>query len=107
MKGNRTRVLSRKEGIIMRLIDADELVDELKSYVSNIKNIRSDGNCFLTEENVLSLIESQESVSAIHITEIKKHQSDFSDLELTEEFIEEQLESYKRTLNGMKEMGIL
>ena len=91
----------------MRLIDADKLVNELKSYVSNIKNIRSDGNCFLTEENILSLIESQESVSTIRITGIKKHQSDFSDLELTEEFIEEQLDGYKKTLNGMKEMGIL
>ena len=51
----------------------------------------------------MSLINSQESVSAIRITEIKKHQSDFSELELIEEFIEEQLDSYKRTLNGMEE----
>lgn len=82
----------------MRLIDADKLVDELKSYVSKIKNIRSDDNCFLAEEDVLDLIESQESISAIHITEIKKHRSDFSDLELTEEFVEEQLDKYDKTL---------
>ena len=91
----------------MRLIDADKLANELKSYVSNIKNIRSDRNCFLTEKNVLSLIDSQEEVSEIRIAGIKKHQSDFSDLELTEDFVEEQLDKYDKTLNGMKEMGLL
>ena len=42
-----------------RLIDADELITDLKEYVENIKNIRDDGKCFLTEENVLSIIEEQ------------------------------------------------
>lgn len=64
----------------MRLIDADKLVGEVKLYVANIKSIRSDSNCFLTEDNVLSLINSQDTVSTIRITEIRKHESDFSDL---------------------------
>ena len=43
----------------MRLIDADKLVVDLKEFVENIKNIRDDSKCFLTEENVLSIIEEQ------------------------------------------------
>lgn len=42
-----------------RLIDADKLIEDLKEYVKNIKNIRSDGKCFLTEENVLGIINNQ------------------------------------------------
>ena len=42
-----------------RLIDADKLIEDLKEYVENIKNIRDDGKCFLTEENVLSIIKEQ------------------------------------------------
>ena len=42
-----------------RLIDADKLIEDLKEYVENIKNIRDDGKCFLTEENVLSIINEQ------------------------------------------------
>ena len=43
----------------MRLIDADKLIEDLKEYAENIKNIRDDGKCFLTEENVLSIIKEQ------------------------------------------------
>ena len=42
-----------------RLIYADKLIEDLKEYVENIKNIRDDGKCFLTEENVLSIIKEQ------------------------------------------------
>ena len=42
-----------------RLIYADKLIEDLKEYVENIKNIRDDGKCFLTEENVLSIINEQ------------------------------------------------
>ena len=42
-----------------RLIDTDKLIEDLKEYVENIKNIRDDGKCFLTEENVLSIIKEQ------------------------------------------------
>ena len=43
----------------MRLIDADKLIEVLKEYAENIKNIRDDGKCFLTEENVLGIIKEQ------------------------------------------------
>ena len=43
----------------MRLVDADKLITDLKKYVENIKNIRDDGKCFLTEENVLNIIKEQ------------------------------------------------
>ena len=43
----------------MKLIDTDKLIEDLKEYVENIKNIRDDGKCFLTEENVLSIIKEQ------------------------------------------------
>ena len=42
-----------------RLIDTDKLITDLKEYVENIKNLRSDGKCFLTEENVLGIINKQ------------------------------------------------
>lgn len=42
-----------------RWIDADQLIVDLKEWVENIKNIRDDGKCFLTEENVLSIIDEQ------------------------------------------------
>ena len=42
-----------------RLIYADKLITDLKEYVENIKNFRDDGKCFLTDENVLSIIEEQ------------------------------------------------
>jgi predicted RNA-binding protein with EMAP domain len=45
--------------VMSRLIDADKLIEDLKEYVENIKNIRDDGKCFLTEENVLSIIKEQ------------------------------------------------
>lgn len=43
----------------MRLVDADKLIEDIKEYVENIKTIRDDGKCFLTEENVLSIIEEE------------------------------------------------
>ena len=43
----------------MKLTDADKLITDLKEYVENIKNIRDDDKCFLTEENVLSIIKEQ------------------------------------------------
>lgn len=45
-----------------KLIDANELIEDLHQYVENIKGIRDDGKCFLTEENVLYLINRQEEI---------------------------------------------
>lgn len=42
-----------------RWIDANQLIVDLKEWVKNIKSIRDDGKCFLTEENVLSIIDEQ------------------------------------------------
>ena len=42
-----------------RWIDANQLIADLKEFVENIKNIREDSKCFLTEENVLSIIDEQ------------------------------------------------
>ena len=80
----------------MRLIDADELKKN-----SDITNWDKPYGCSF------DVIDSMPTINAILITDTKKHQSDFSDLELTEEFIEEQLDKYGKTLNGMKEIGLL
>lgn len=45
-----------------RWIDANQLIADLKEYVENIKNIRDGGKCFLTEENVLSIIDEQPTI---------------------------------------------
>lgn len=41
----------------MRLIDADLLKDNIKSWTEKIKGSRTDSQCFFTEENVLSAID--------------------------------------------------
>ena len=45
-----------------RWIDANQLIADLKEYVEKIKNIRDDDKCFLTEENVLSIIDEQSTI---------------------------------------------
>ena len=50
----------------MRLIDADKLKDELKSFVSIIKG--TDNNSNLTEDNVFGLIDLQETVDEVYLT---------------------------------------
>ena len=45
-----------------RLIDANELVKDLKEWAENIRNIRDDDKVFFTEENILDLINKQKEI---------------------------------------------
>jgi hypothetical protein len=45
-----------------KLIDANELIKDLKEWTENIKNIRNDDRVFFTEENILDLINKQKAV---------------------------------------------
>lgn len=45
-----------------KLIDANELIIDLKEWAENIRSIRSDDKVFFTEENILDLINRQKEV---------------------------------------------
>ena len=45
-----------------KLIDANELIKDLKLWVENIRNIRDDDKVFFTEENILDLINRQKEI---------------------------------------------
>ena len=80
----------------MRLIDADEL----KKH-SDITNWDKPYGCSF------DVIDNMPTINAIIVTDIKKHKSNFDDLELTEDFIQKQLDSYDKTLAGLKEMELI
>lgn len=42
-----------------KLIDANELIKDLKSWAESIRSIRNDDKVFFTEENILDLINRQ------------------------------------------------
>lgn len=48
-----------------KLIDANKLIEDLKEWASSIKEIRDDGACFFTEENILYLINKQPEVDCV------------------------------------------
>ena len=54
--------MTEKEKIDVSISVLDELSANLRQYVRNIKTIRSDNKCFLTEENVLNLINEQKEL---------------------------------------------
>ena len=54
--------MTEKEKIDISIGVLDELSANLRQYVRNIKTIRSDNKCFLTEENVLNLINKQKEL---------------------------------------------
>lgn len=80
----------------MRLIDADELKKR-----SDITNWDKPYGCSF------DVIDNMPTINAVVITDIKKHKSNFDDLELTEEFVHEQLDSYTKTLNNMNKLDVL
>lgn len=45
-----------------KLIDANELIADLKAWTENIRNIRGDDKVFFTEENILDLINKQKEI---------------------------------------------
>lgn len=45
-----------------KLIDANELIKDLKEWAESIRNIRDDNKVFFTEENVLDLINRQKEI---------------------------------------------
>lgn len=47
---------------VKKLIDANELIKDLKEWVENIRNIRNDDKVFFTEENILDLINKQKEI---------------------------------------------
>ena len=80
----------------MRLIDADEL----KKH-SDITNWDKPYGCSF------DVIDSMPTINAIIVTDIKKHKSNFDDFELTEDFIQEQFNSYTKTLHNMKDLELI
>ena len=51
-----------------KIIDANKLIEDLKEWASSIKEIRDDGACFFTEENILYLINKQPEVDRKDLT---------------------------------------
>ena len=47
---------------VKKLIDANELIKDLKEWAENIRNIRNDDKVFFTEENILDLINKQKEI---------------------------------------------
>lgn len=56
----------------MRVIDADLLANNIKSWAENIRDIRNDNKCFFTEENILKAINDQPTIEDVQIA-INKH----------------------------------
>lgn len=82
----------------MRLIDADKLVVDLKEFVENIKNIREDSKCFLTEENVLSIIDEQPT--AYDVDKVISNIWDRSELIHIKHTHNDEIEDYIRTTDA-------
>lgn len=82
----------------MRLIDADKLVVDLKEFVENIKNIREDSKCFLTEENVLSIIDEQPT--AYDVDKVISNIWDKSELIHIKHTHNDEIEDYIRTTDA-------
>ena len=48
--------------VIKRLIDANELIKDLKEWAESIRKVRNDDKVFFTEENILHLISKQKEI---------------------------------------------